>query len=528
MGEIADRSPETDIAAPSVPDSVPAGLRALIAQRQATVDMDARALFPVSPSVGTVPRLRRLSRLQYLKSIRALFNEEAGVGALLPDEGDETAFDNDARLLAVEEQRLVKFEAAAQALAIHVERNLAKLSLCATTDRPCLRAYALKLSERAFRRPLPPEQDQRLGQLFDDQLAEGAARAVSAVVEYLFQSPRFLYRVQATPFDAWMIAEQLAFLLTNGPPDATLLELARSGRLADREVAAAEVNRLVASPAYVEVFQDFQAQSLHYRDLLTQEKAAQVFPEFDQTMRRDLLADGRRVVTDAFASEANFVSMMTDARVPSAGAAAKLYAGDPRDGVLSAVRSGPLTAPAFLASASTEETRPMNRASTVLAKFLCLEVVEPKSIPPIEESFKGGPVPRTVRGQFGVHSTQPGCASCHHLLDPVAFVLESYDPLGRHRTSDHGEPIDPAGSLNAGTFPLGAFAHAAELGRTMALNQSVHGCMVQRLFHYLGGRAATDDDNRLLAGAYRRFVASGYDLRELVKGLIVSDTFLRR
>ena len=51
----------------------------------------------------------------------------------------------------------------------------------------------------------------------------------------------------------------------------------------------------------------------------------------------------------------------------------------------------------------------------------------------------------------------------HRLLDPGDFRLEHFDPLGRWRTEDGGEPVDSSGAMVDGT----AFNGSVELRRAL-------------------------------------------------------------
>ena len=70
------------------------------------------------------------------------------------------------------------------------------------------------------------------------------------------------------------------------------------------------------------------------------------------------------------------------------------------------------------------------------------------------------------------------CALCHNRIDPLGFGFEDFDPLGRWRTEQGGQPIDSAGKLPTGeefngpvelkiTF-LGSRASVARVGDAVA------------------------------------------------------------
>lgn len=52
----------------------------------------------------------------------------------------------------------------------------------------------------------------------------------------------------------------------------------------------------------------------------------------------------------------------------------------------------------------------------------------------------------TDREWLQVATSQPPCASCHHLFDPTGFALGHFDREGEYRELDHGKPIDVTGS----------------------------------------------------------------------------------
>src|SRR5204863_8740410 len=92
-----------------------------------------------------------------------------------------------------------------------------------------LRDYCVAFAERAFRRPLTPEQRR----LYVDRQFEAArdpGAAVKRVVLLVLQSPRFLYREPGAGGDAFDVASRLSFALWDSLPDQDLLQAAAAGR----------------------------------------------------------------------------------------------------------------------------------------------------------------------------------------------------------------------------------------------------------------------------------------------------------
>jgi hypothetical protein len=56
-----------------------------------------------------------------------------------------------------------------------------------------------------------------------------------------------------------------------------------------------------------------------------------------------------------------------------------------------------------------------------------------------------------MRQRTELHRTNPVCANCHQMLDPIGFGLENFDAIGRWRDRDsNGQPIDASGELPGG------------------------------------------------------------------------------
>ena len=58
---------------------------------------------------------------------------------------------------------------------------------------------------------------------------------------------------------------------------------------------------------------------------------------------------------------------------------------------------------------------------------------------------------RRIRERLAAHRTNPTCASCHAVIDPLGFALENFDVIGGWRTVDEaGKPVDAAGTTMSG------------------------------------------------------------------------------
>ena len=100
-----------------------------------------------------------------------------------------------------------------------------------------------------------------------------------------------------------------------------------------------------------------------------------------------------------------------------------------------------------------------------------------------------------MRQRLTAHVSNPICAACHDLMDPIGFGLENYDGIGAYRTMDNGAPVDASGELSGGKAFNGAFALEALLKADPRLPRAV----VRFLAGYAFGRELGPSDECLVS-----------------------------
>jgi hypothetical protein len=129
---------------------------------------------------------------------------------------------------------------------------------------------------------------------------------------------------------------------------------------------------------------------------------------------------------------------------------------------------------------------------------------------------------KTARLRLQAHSTDPACAGCHKLMDPIGLALEHFDGAGQFRVTENGEPIDTSGDLNG--IP---FADALGLGQAMRQDPAATSCLVRRAYTYAAGRPIERGERDWMNYLEQRFAAEGYRLRPLLKTIAVSEALQR-
>ena len=181
-------------------------------------------------------------------------------------------------------------------------------------------------------------------------------------------------------------------------------------------------------------------------------------------------------------------------------------------------RAAPLT----LFSHATVNS-PTFRGRFVRSGLLCQDVPPPPEgvVTELEEQPEG--VPHTLRERLQHHATEPQCAGCHQLMDPLGFPLERFDPIGRWRDLDNGLAIDSTGNLDG--VPVDG---AKELGQAVAGSPSFSKCMTKRLFRYAVSHLEDPGEITLIDTLDGRFTTEhGYRFKALVLEVVMSDAFRR-
>ncbi len=109
-----------------------------------------------------------------------------------------------------------------------------------------------------------------------------------------------------------------------------------------------------------------------------------------------------------------------------------------------------MTAATMTMTSSPLRTSPITRGAWVATVILNRPPPPPPdTVPPIEiddrEIEASG---LTLRQRLSQHQESTQCAACHSQIDPLGFVLENYDAVGRWRTAyTSGLEIDSSGQL---------------------------------------------------------------------------------
>ena len=412
--------------------------------------------------------------------------------------------------------------------------------------RDCAEALISDFASRAYRRPLTPDEHDRLLAVYDFGVADGTFHDASRMLfQALLGSPHFLYLIErGTPepdrpgwyrLDDWELATRLSYSLCEQPPDAELRTAAAAGELHEPQQIRDQAVRLLDAPCGRDTVARFYRQWLHLEQLVGLNRDPEVYPDFvAATMPDAMLREADRFLAELTWNEnATMADLMTADHTWVDATGAALYGLDvPGDELvrveLPPERLGLLTLPGVLTVTSKfSQTSPVHRGVFVIRDLLCGTLASPPSDiditpPPLDPSL-------TTRERWAAHSSDPACAGCHVRLDPVGFALEEFDAIGRHRTEENGKPIDASGGLPDLGVPDGELVGGVELAELIAGSEQAAACFARQWFRFAGGRLEQVDsiDDTTLE-LIRGLEGNPNSIHAALLAYVESETFLFR
>jgi hypothetical protein len=340
---------------------------------------------------------------------------------------------------------------------------------------PCARTILTALAGRAYRRPVAEADVQPLLTFFDEgRQAGGFDAGIQMALRRMLVSPQFLFRIERDPSSVaprtvyrlpdLQLASRLSFFLWSSIPDEELVDLAAKDRLSSPEALARQVRRMLADPRSQALVRNFAGQWLFLRNLPVLSPDLDSFPDFDEGLRKGFERETELFVESIFRDDRNVVDLLTADYTFVNERLAKHY-GIPgvkgshfrRVAVAGEERRGLLGHGSILSVTSyPHRTSPVLRGKWILENLLGTPPPPPPpNVPDLKDTNAAGE-PLSMRDRMAQHRSNPACASCHALMDPPGFALETFDAVGRQRAVDERfVPIDASGMLPDGTKFVG-------------------------------------------------------------------------
>jgi hypothetical protein len=502
---------------------------------------------PADPNAAGPLLLRRLTIREYNNTVRDLLGDGSGPASQFPSDRDETFPFRRSGPVAVQDATLLR--TAAETLATAAARKLAPLLPCdpaAVGEQPCTRQFVDRFGLRAFRRPLASAEADRLMALYTagrTSLGLGFADAIGLVIEGILQSPAFLYHAEGQNEAAvregvvlrlgpYQTASRLSYFLWGSMPDADLLTAAAAGHLGTADEVQAQARRMLADVRARDTVAAFFSEWLALDQLDQTAKDPKAYPQYDDALRAAMIGETTAFVRDVvFAGDGrwgtllgapySFVNQALGGLygVAMSGTGLQRADLDPRQ------RGGFLTEASFLTlTGSVDGSHPVRRGKAVFEKLLCGELPPPPAnVPPAKPASAGG----TTRERFVEHDSNDCARACHGLIDPIGFAFESYDGIGRYRTTDNGKPVDATGWVTLDGRKQ-TFDGALALGQLLAGSDEARRCFATQWIRFALVRNEQEADRASVQAAAAGFGRTEATVRDLLVAVTASRSFRYR
>jgi hypothetical protein len=401
----------------------------------------------------------------------------------------------------------------------------------ATLSDSCVVSFLDRFVSLAYRRALTDADRAEYQSLNDGQRTP--AQAVRAMLIVALSSPHMVnhLEIDGVPIGgapdvlhltAYEIASRLSYTFWQTLPDAQLFAAAKDGSLATDAGFAAQLARVFADPRthqtlwqfwnewlQFEKFTGFESTRPGFQALASGESIGQPGHDYYGDMVKEI-----QDLTQLFTFERSSTLadlLTTNLSVTQSKDLAHLYGVAPWSGtgafptLPAGTRAGLFQRAALLVS-NLEQTNPFHRGALVRRQFLCdvLPQPDPNALPPGSLDPPPFDSSQTTRQRFQAKIAGNGlCQGCHTSFAPIGYVLESFDALGRYRTTETvfdektgaklaELAIDSAADAHLSADDTTPTANAAELNQKLVASQKVEACFAQKYFQYAARRDPTD------------------------------------
>lgn len=411
----------------------------------------------------------------------------------------------------------------------------------AAEEPSCAKKIVSTLATRAFRQDVDHKDLDTLLSFYEKGRTDGSFdEGIEQALERILVDPRFVFRFEREPASAapgqpyhisdFELASRLSFFLWSSIPDDELLASARAGRLHDPAELEKETRRMLADPRSKSLVTSFGDQWLYLRELKSARPETRAF---NDNIRQGFRTETEMLLESILREDRSVVDLLDADYTFVDETLAKFY-GIPnvrgsrfrRVMLTDDSRRGLLGQGSFLLVTSVAtRTSPVARGKWILENILGVPApLPPPAVPSLPETSDGAQ-PTSVRAKMEIHRTNPVCASCHKIMDPIGFSLEGFDLVGRSRTTDGGAKIDTTGQLVDGTKLDGvASLREALLSRSDVFVRT----MTQKLMIYAVGRPLRYNDMPAVRAIASEASRNNYRLSALITGIVKSPQFQMR
>ncbi len=417
-------------------------------------------------------------------------------------------------------------------------------------EEPCARQILTNLARHGYRRAVTSADVSPLMGFYQRARQSGSGvsasfdKGIEAALRAMLVSPNFLFREERDPEGAkpgstyrlndYELASRLSYFLWSSMPDDELLDLAQKGRLKDPATLDQQVRRMMADNKASSLVTNFAGQWLFLRNVESDKKDKDAFPEYDQNLRNAFKTETEMFFGSVLNNDGSVLDLLRanytflNERLAKHYGVPDVYgpafrkvelADESRHGLLG--QGSLLTVTSY-----PNRTSVVQRGKWILENLLG---APPPPPPPDVPALKphGSEGNMTLRQAMEQHRANPTCAVCHSRMDPIGFALENYNGIGKWRViDDTGAKIDSSGTLPGGA----TFNGPAGLTKLLLSEKKTDFVTTfsRKLMTYALGRGVEAYDEPVVRGIARDAAKDDYRMSSIVMGIVHSAPFQMR
>jgi hypothetical protein len=401
----------------------------------------------------------------------------------------------------------------------------------------CGKTFVAAYGKKLFRRALTDaETTSYANYLNSESMLDPAATAVTTILQAMVMSPNFIYRTELGnskpgPVDLTQneIAEMLSYTIADIPPDDPLLAAADKGLLSDPATRETQALRLVAMPSAKDKLMTFWREYLALGDAPTTPGiAASIYTEAQTFFNKvvwDQKGSYKDLLTASYTYADSTVAAVYGTAAPAADGRLTL---DPKQ------RAGFMTSASMLVqtAAPSQAATVIHRGLLVRERILC--ETPPPPPPDVQRDpalIQQGGADATAKENYDLFAmNKPACNACHQMFQPLGLPFESYDALGKFRTSyPSGKPVITTGTLTDAGDATGPYNNVVDMATKLGASQIAQYCFTEQFAQFAFGRPMSFDQEECTIRSMGDYVVGkGGQVSQLFVSLANAPTAFQR
>lgn len=429
--------------------------------------------------------------------------------------------------------------------------NKAKFISCDPAATGCLKTTIETFGRKAFRRALTTEEVTSFERLGKTTPPGAPAEVAEATLHAFLVSPSFLFIPEistepegsAVKLSAPEVAARLSFLLWGSVPDDTLAAAADANELETKEQILAQAQRMIAvrerTGPLVAAFHNEWAQvnsgNAHWFKI---DHDVTKYPTYVAAAKATYQKEMDAFFEEVAFTNGSFQDLLTSKVAFVNKDNAGIYGLDPAmyGAELTRVtldapetpRPGFLTRAGFLSSYSNyDATSPILRGAFIAVSLMNMNPGAPVAGAK-DAKAEGTFLTQRSYVEALTEKEQP-CQGCHQLLNPLGYVLENYDGIGKWQTTDlRGGPIDASvttANVNFGAAGVKPISSPTQLMEEIAKLPKAQELYAKAWVSYAFGRPSNANDQCTVDQLQTKLTAGGYSILSLLGDLTQADSF---